>query len=128
VLSPVQHTGPGGCGEVTPDGCTRNTSHDAFGRLSVLLALMGARYRRKDTLMRIKTAIGISIAGLAAGAAIGGTAYATTGGGAAPAEPATPVVSEERTSGTLGGTNWDDCPEKAPGAGSAEAPAPATDL
>jgi hypothetical protein len=79
--------------------------------------------------MRIKTAIGISIAGHAAGAAIGGTAYATTGGGSAPAEPATPVVSEQRNSGTLGGTNW-DCPEKAPGAGSgsAEAPAPAADV
>ncbi len=67
--------------------------------------------------MRIKTTIGLGIAGIAAGAAaIGGTAWAA--GGPTPAGPAAPVVSEQP--GTGAGTDL-DCPEKSQPEGSAPA-------
>jgi hypothetical protein len=67
--------------------------------------------------MRIRTTIGLGIAGVAGAIAIGGTAWAATGGGATPAEPAAPVVSEQPSTGPGSGTGW-DCPEKQQRSGS----------
>lgn len=79
--------------------------------------------------MRVKTTLGLAIAGVAAAgaAAIGGTAWAAAGTGDAPAGPAAPVVSEQETAAPGDGARDRDrdCPEKnggqAPGGSEAAA-------